>query len=267
MNWNFDGKLCKLDFLGIGVQKVGMMWLLQMLGQYLDVWMLFFKEVQFFNYCFVEEYCKWLFWYFKCVWQNIEKCYEMWGEELFRDMVKYLLCIMCELMFMNYWYKLVFVFVLDDVKIIDVMLEYLILLFEGVEFVLKFLFDVKFIYIICYLVDRVILQMKMNLMCVCCKFVLVEEWLIEVCDLVLLDCGDYQIYVLCWNVYFGVDWLLYLFFGMILCDFIGFLWQVEGFLGLKLYDYCDVGKKVFVLDNSFVVFDVVCKVLCEMLEL
>ncbi|MTH63333.1 sulfotransferase family protein [Paracoccus shanxieyensis] len=266
MNWNPDGKPRKPDFLGIGAQKAGTTWLSQMLGQHPDVWTPPFKEVQFFNHRFVEEHRKWLPWHFKRARQNIEKRYETRGEELPRDMAKYLSRITREPMFTNHWYKLVFAPAPDDAKTIDVTPEYSTLPPEGVEFVSKFLPDAKFIYIIRHPVDRAISQMKMNLTRARRKPASVEEWLTEVRDPVLLDRGDYQTYVPRWNAHFGADRLLYLPFGMISRDPIGFLRQVEGFLGLKPHDYRDVGKKVFASDNSLVVPDAARKALREMLE-
>ncbi len=255
MNWDPEGKPRKPDFLGIGAQKAGTTWLSQMLGQHPEVWTPPFKEVQFFNHRFIEEHRKWLPWHFRRGRQNIEKRWAARGEEMPRHMVRYLDRITREPMFTNHWYKLVFAPAPEGAKAIDVTPEYSTLPPEGVDFVAKFLPQAKFVYIIRHPVDRAISQLKMNLTRARRRPKGVEDWLREVEDPVLMDRGDYMRYVPRWNAHFGPDRLLYMPFGMIARDPLGFLRRVEDFLGLAPHDYRDVGKKVFASDNALVVPD------------
>ncbi|WP_134681298.1 sulfotransferase family protein [Paracoccus ravus] len=253
MNWDPKGRPRKPDFLGIGAQKAGTTWLSQMLSQREDIWTPPFKEVQFFNHRYVEEHRQWLPWHFKRAKQNIQKRWEASGEEMPDDLRRYLNRVTREPMFTNHWYKMVFAPAPEGARTLDITPEYSTLPEEGVEFVAKFLPEAKFIYIIRHPVDRAVSQLKMNLTRKRRKPGSVEEWLAEVEDPVLTDRGDYMTYVPRWNAHFGPDRLLYLPFGVIARDPLGFLRRVESFLGLTPFDYRDVGKKVFASDNALVV--------------
>ena len=255
MDWDPNGKPRKPDFLGIGAQKAGTTWLSSMLSQHPETWAPPFKEVQFFNHRFVEEHRKWLPWHYKRAKLNIQKRYDAKGEDMPKQMAKYLERVTREPMFTNHWYKLVFSPAPQGTKTIDVTPEYSTLPDEGVDFVAKFLPDAKFIYIIRHPVDRAISQLKMNLTRARRKPASVEEWVAEVEDPVLTDRGDYMTYVPRWNARFTADRMLYLPFGMIARDPLGFLRRVESFLDLSPFDYRDVGKKVFASDNALVVPD------------
>lgn len=245
MNWDPNGKPRKPDFLGIGAQKAGTTWLSQMLAQRPDIWTPPFKEVQFFNHRYVEEHRKWLPWHFKRAKLNIQKRWDARGEEMPEAMRQYLNRVTREPMFSNHWYKTVFAPAPEGTKTIDITPEYSTLPEEGVDFIAKFLPEAKFIYIIRHPVDRAISQLKMNLMRAKRQPAALEDWLVEVEDPVLVDRGDYKSYVPRWNAHFGPDRLLYLPFGMIAKDPVGFLRKVEDFLGLAPFDYRDVGTKVF----------------------
>lgn len=255
MNWDPNGKPRKPDFLGIGAQKAGTTWMSQMLAQHPDLWAPPFKEVQFFNHRYVEEHRKWLPWHFKRAKLSIQKRYDAKGEDMPAEMAKYLERITREPMFTNHWYKLVFAPAPEGARTLDVTPEYSTLPEEGLDFVARFLPEAKFIYIIRHPVDRAISQLKMNLTRARRKPASVEDWLKEIQDPVLTDRGDYQTYVPRWNARFGAERMLYLPFGMIARDPLGFLRRVETFLGLSPFDYRDVGKKVFASDNALVVPD------------
>jgi len=255
MNWNPNGTPRKPDFLGIGAQKAGTTWLSQMLSQHPDIWTPPFKEVQFFNHLFIEEHRSWLGWHYKRAKANIEKRYVARDEEVPAEMQRYLSRVTREPMFTNHWYKTVFSPTPEGGHAIDVTPEYSTLPAEGVEYVAKFLPEAKFIYIIRHPVDRAISQLKMNLTRARRKPASVEDWLAEVEDPVLMDRGDYMTYVPRWNAHFGPDRLLYMPFGLIASDPLTFLRRVEEFLGLKPFDYREMGKKVFATDRSLSVPD------------
>lgn len=255
MDWDPQGKPRKPDLLGLGAQKAGTTWLSQMLGQHPGIWAPPFKEVQFFNHRFVEEHRKWLPWHFRRSRQNIEKRWAARGEEMPREMVRYLDRVTREPMFTNHWYKLVFAPAPQQARTIDVTPEYSTLPPEGVEFVAKFLPQAKFVYIIRHPVDRAISQLKMNLTRARRKPETVDDWLEEVENPILLDRGDYMTYVPRWNAHFGPDRLLYLPFGMIARDPLGLLRRVENLLDLPPHDYRDLGQKVFASDHALVVPD------------
>ncbi|RCW82121.1 sulfotransferase family protein [Paracoccus lutimaris] len=255
MDWDPEGKPRKPDILGIGAQKAGTTWMSQMLGQHPDIWTPPFKEAQFFNHRYIEEHRKWLPWHFRRGRINIQKRWDARGQEMPKEMQRYLDRIAREPMFTNHWYKLVFAPAPAHAKAMDVTPEYSTLPAEGVEFVAKFLPQAKFIYIIRHPVDRAISQLKMNLMRARRRPQTVEDWLNEVEDPVLMDRGDYLSYVPRWNACFGPDRLLYLPFGMIAHDPLGFLRRIEGFLDLKPFDYRDVGRKVFASDAALTVPD------------
>lgn len=266
MNWDPNGKPRKPDFLGIGAQKAGTTWLSQMLGQHPDIWTPPFKEVQFFNHRYVEEHRKWLPWHFRRAKLNIARRYENRGEPLPAELARYLDRVTREPMFTNHWYKLVFAPAPASAHPIDVTPEYSTLPEEGVEFIAKFLPNAKFVYIVRHPVDRAVSQLKMNLTRARRKPKTVDAWLAEIEDPVLMDRGDYMTYVPRWNAHFGPDRLLYLPFGMIARDPLGFLRRVESFFGLRPHDYRDVGKKVFASDGSLAVPDAARKRLREKLE-
>lgn len=266
MNWDPNGKPRKPDFLGIGAQKAGTTWMSQMLSQHPEIWAPPFKEVQFFNHRYVKEHRDWLPWHFKRAKQNIQKRFDAKGEEMPADMATYLERVTREPMFTNQWYKLVFAPAPQGSKTLDVTPEYSTLPEEGLDFVAKFLPDAKFIYIIRHPVDRAISQLKMNLTRAKRKPDSVQGWIEAVQDPVLTDRGDYQTYVPRWNARFGPERMLYLPFGMIARDPLGFLRRVETFLGLSPFDYRDVGKKVFASDNTLVVPDKARNVLRAKLE-
>ncbi len=266
MDWDSEGKPRKPDFLGIGAQKAGTTWMSQMLAQHPQVWTPPYKEVQFFNHRFIEEHRKWLPWHYRRGRQGIEKRYATRDEAVPPELTRYLDRITREPMFTNHWYKLVFSPAPEGRHPIDVTPEYSTLPAEGVEFVAKFLPRAKFIYIIRHPVDRAISQLKMNLTRARRKPRTVEDWLAEVEDPVLMDRGDYQSYVPRWNAHFGPERLLYLPFGMIAADPLGFLRRVEDFLGLPAHDYRDIRKKVFASDGSLMVPDMARKRLREKLE-
>ena len=250
MKWDPEGKPRKPDLLGIGAQKAGTTWLSQMLSQHPDVWAPPFKEAQFFNHRFIEEHRKWLPWHFRRSKLSIQKRFAARGETIPPDMIRYLDRITREPMFTNHWYKLVFAPAPAGSRSIDVTPEYSTLPEEGVAFIAKFLPQAKFIYIIRHPVDRAISQLKMNLTRARRKPRTVEDWLAEVEDPVLMDRGDYMTYVPRWNAHFGPDRLLYLPFGMIARDPVGFLRRVENHLDLKPHDYRNIGAKVFASDSS-----------------
>ncbi|MTH78970.1 sulfotransferase family protein [Paracoccus aestuariivivens] len=266
MNWDPNGKPRKPDFLGIGAQKAGTTWLSQMLSQHPEIWTPPFKEVQFFNYRFVEEHRKWLPWHYKRAKISIQKRWDEKGEDVPEHIQKYLHRVTREPMFTNHWYKTVFAPAPENTRTLDVTPEYSTLPEEGVEFISNFLPNAKFIYIIRHPVDRAISQLKMNLTRARRKPDSVEAWLTEVEDPVLIDRGDYKTYVPRWNSRFAADRMLYLPFGMIARDPLGLLRRVETFLDLKPFDYRDVGKKVFASDNSLSVPDKARAKLREKLE-
>lgn len=250
MNWDPKGKPRKPDILGIGAQKAGTTWMSQMLAQHPEIWTPPFKEVQFFNHRFIEEHRKWLPWHFRRGKLNIQKRWDARGEEMPPELRSYLDRVTSGEMFTNHWYKKVFAPAPEGTKTLDVTPEYSTLPAEGVEFVAKFLPDAKFIYIIRHPVDRAISQLKMNLMRARRKPASLADWMTEIEDPVLLDRGDYISYVPRWNAHFDAGRLLYLPFGMIANDPVGFMRRVEGFLGLSPHDYRDIGKKVFASDAS-----------------
>lgn len=255
MNWDPEGKPRKPDILGIGAQKAGTSWLSQMLGQHPGVWAPPFKEAQFFNHRFIEDHRKWLPWHFRRGRINIQKRWDARGQEMPKEMQRYLDRITREPMFTNHWYKLVFAPAPAQCKALDVTPEYSTLPEEGIEFVSKFLPQAKFIYIIRHPVDRAVSQLKMNLVRAHRRPKTLEEWLAEVEDPVLMDRGDYMTYVPRWNAHFGPDRLLYLPFGMIAEDPLRLLRQVEAFLELRPFDYRDIGRKVFASDSAIAVPD------------
>lgn len=255
MNWDANGRPRKPDFLGIGAQKAGTTWMSQMLSQHPEIWAPPFKEVQFFNHRFVPEHRSWMPWHFKRARLSIQKRYDAKGRQMPPEMATYLDRITRQPMFTNHWYKQVFAPAPRGTKALDVTPEYSTLPEEGVDFIKNFLPDAKFVYIIRHPVDRAISQLKMNLSRAGRRPSSVDEWLTEVADPVLTDRGDYQTYVPRWNARFGPDRMLYLPFGMIARDPLGFLRRVETFLGLQPFEYRDVGKKVFASDNGLVVPD------------
>lgn len=245
MKWDSEGKPKKPAIIGIGAQKAGTTWLSQMLGQHPKVWSSPFKEVQFFNYLYIEEHRKWLPWHFRMSRTSIEKRHAARGQDVPAEVQAYLERITRGKMFTNQWYKQVFAPAPEGMLPMDVTPEYSTLPEEGVEFVTRFLPHAKFIYLVRHPVDRAISQLKMNITRAKRKPATLADWMTEIEDPVLLDRGNYVEFMPRWNAKLGPQRLLYLPFGAISRTPLDVMRRVESFLGLPPHEYNNLRDKVF----------------------
>lgn len=266
MKWDDAGKPKKPAVVGIGAQKAGTTWLSQMLGQHPGIWSSPFKEIQYFNYLFIEEHRGWLPWHYRRGVTNIQKRYAARGEELPEEVARYLTRLTREPMFTKHWYKQAFAPAPADTLPMDVTPEYSTLPEEGVAEVADFLPKAKFIYILRHPVDRAISQMKMNITRAGRKPASLDDWMREIEDPVLLDRGDYETYVPRWDAHFGADRLLYLPFGQIESAPLKLMRRIEEFLGLGEGDYRNLRSKVFAANPGLSVPDPARKALRAKLE-
>lgn len=125
----------------------------------------------------------------------------------------------------------------------DLTPEYSTLPEEGVEFVARFLGNVKVLYLIRHPVDRAISQLRMNLRREKRNPKTVQEWLKEIESPVLYSRGDYAAYLPRWRKHFP-DMMVVPFGWIARCP--GELMDaVEEYLDIGPYPYGNLRQKVF----------------------
>ncbi|MDO5657824.1 MAG: sulfotransferase [Paracoccus sp. (in: a-proteobacteria)] len=243
--WSDNLRPRKPSVIGIGAQKGGTTWLNAMLSQHPRLWTTPFKEVHFFDHRFTLENRNWTPWHINRSAKMLLVQYEKKGIEPPQQVLDYLSMMTGGKMFSNGWYKDLFAPAPQGTRPIDITPEYSGLADEGVDFVSKFLPNAQFIYILRHPVDRLISQLKMNMMRKRRKPVGVEAWMAEIEDPVLYARGRYSDYVPRWRARFGPDRLLILPFGDIARQPRDFLRRIEEFLDIPAHNYTGAGNKVF----------------------
>ncbi|MDO5530372.1 MAG: sulfotransferase [Paracoccus sp. (in: a-proteobacteria)] len=231
--------------IGIGAQKGGTTWLNAMLSQHPKLWATPFKEVHFFDHRFTEANRNWTPWHIKRNARVLAELYAKKGLEMPDEVARYIEMMTGDQMFSNAWYKDLFAPAPAGTRPLDITPEYSGLSEEGVAFVASFLPKAQFIYILRHPVDRLISQLKMNMMRKRKKPVGVDAWMAEIDDPVLYARGNYSAYIPRWRAHFGPDRLLILPFGRIAREPDAFLRDVETFLDIPAHNYTGADRKVF----------------------
>lgn len=237
------GQPRKPAILGIGAQKAGTSWLVQMLGQHPQVWIPPFKEVQYFNHLFIPEHRRWIGWHYRTKPQEIRERHARRGIPLTPELDGYLDRVTSGRMFHNHWYKRVFAPAPAVAQPLDFTPEYSTLPDEGVDYVAKFLPQAKIIYLVRHPVDRAVSQLRMNLRREKRQPRTLADWMAEIRNPVLFDRGDYAAYLPRWRARYPD--MLVLPFGRIAGDPEGLMERVEDYLGIGPFPYAGLRQKVF----------------------
>lgn len=243
--WSENLKPRKPSIVGIGAQKAGTTWLHDNLGQHPKIWVPPFKETHFFDHLYKEENRSWTPWHINSAAKKLMQRYERRGETMPDALVEYLNRLTSNDKFTRKWYRDVFAPAPAGTRPMDITPEFSGLPDEGVDFIAKFLPQAQFIYILRHPVDRIISQLKMNLMRQKRRPASVDEWMTEIDAPVLYQRGDYLQFVPRWRARFARDRLLFLPFGLISRNPRDFLRRCEEFLDLPGYEYKGVEQKVF----------------------
>lgn len=241
--FNPNGKPRKPGALCIGAQKAGTSWLAQMLGQHPQIWIPPFKEVQFFNHRHIPEHRRWIRWHYRNKPKEIRDRHIKREVPMPPELDAYLDGLTTGQMFNRQWYKRVFAPTPRGAVPMDLTPEYSTLPEEGVEFVARFLGNVKVLYLIRHPVDRAISQLRMNLRREKRNPKTVQEWLKEIESPVLYSRGDYAAYLPRWRKHFP-DMMVVPFGWIARCP--GELMDaVEEYLDIGPYPYGNLRQKVF----------------------
>ncbi|MDO5647079.1 sulfotransferase [Paracoccus sp. (in: a-proteobacteria)] len=244
--WDIAGQPRKPSVLCIGAQKAGTSWLAQVLNDHPQIWNPPYKEVQFFNYRFIPGHRYWIDWHFRNKPGEIRAGYVRRKQIIPPAMDAYLTATSTSKQRgTNHWYKKIFAPAPAQAKPMDISPEYSTLPEEGVEFVSKFLPNVKVIYLIRDPVDRAVSQLRMNLRREKRNPETLDDWLAEVENPVLEERGDYATYVPRWRRFFGPDQLLILPYGQIRSDPFALMERVEQHLGIGRARYDALWRRVF----------------------
>lgn len=232
------------DIVCIGAQKAGTSWLHETLSTRPDVWVPPFKELHFFDHKFIEECRQWAPWHVK---KGVKQARAYYQSQLNRHDDSYLeyLDRLVEKPFLNgTWYKFVFSRAGVHQKCLDVTPEYSCIPEDGVDFFRRFLPGVKIVYIIRHPMDRLKSQLRMTAFRRKALPSSKVEWL-DLLDFPALQTrGDYLNIVPRWDSHFSDDQLLYLPFGQIAADPVGFLRTVEEHCGLPPREYKKAHRRV-----------------------
>ncbi|WP_375699690.1 sulfotransferase [Pseudophaeobacter sp. TrK17] len=235
----------KPDIVCIGAQKSGTSWLHETLSIRPDVWVPPFKELHFFDHKFVKECRQWAPWHVKKGVKQARERYQ-WSQVTDpKDPYLEYLDRLVEKPFLNgSWYKYVFSRAGAQQKCLDVTPEYSCIPDDGVDFFKRFLPGVKIIYIIRHPMDRLKSQLRMNAFRRKSLPSSRAEWFELLESKALRTRGDYLGIVPRWDRRFSDNQLLYLPFGQIAGDPMGFLRMVEEHCGLEPGEYKNAHRKV-----------------------
>lgn len=222
----------KPDLVCIGAQKSGTSWFHSVLSERPDIWAPPFKEIHFFDTKFVEECRKWTGWH---IYKSVTNARSHHIENNLvpnLDYLEYLDSILKPPMFNGTWYKHIFSRAPEHSIRLDVTPEYSCISEEGVDFVANFLRDTKFVYIVRAPLERVLSQLKMEIIR---KGVpSTKNGWVELTSMpVLYSRGDYKTYIPRWRRRFDEERLLIVPFSQISECPLELLSRVEQFAGLK----------------------------------
>jgi hypothetical protein len=232
-------------FLGIGAQKAGTSWLYVQLARHPGIWMPPVKELHFFDHVYVEANRKWTTGHIQ---QGVQRAlkYHLNGDKPIEwDFVRYLTDMATHKLFTKPWYLRSFDRPRAKSAICgDITPEYSTIPLEGIQHVKRMLPEVKLIYIIRDPVERALSQLRMNVERRG-EQQTSEDMLLRMLDHPDIDNrGDYLTYVPQWRQVFPADRMLFLPYGDIRTDPLGFLRRVEQFIGAKPFDGYDVNSRV-----------------------
>lgn len=231
------------NVLGIGAQKAGTSWLHENLKSNPGAWLPPFKELHFFDHKFIPDHRRWTGGHVK---RGLRIARENAALAEDTDMLAYLETISEPPLLTRRWYRQVFKPCPNSRVGIDITPEYSSLPPEGVEFVRDVLGpDLKMIYIIRDPVDRALSQMRMYMGRRKRVPEAPEDWAEFLDHPDLQDRGNYLSHIPRWESVFPQENFLFLPYGMIATDPIGFLRRVESFCGLPAADYPRSEEKIY----------------------
>jgi hypothetical protein len=228
-------------FLCIGAVKAGTSWLYQNLSQHNGIWLPPIKELQYFNHLFVEADRKWTAHSIeaavhKAIVRHARNHAD--GRVDFRY-VRYLSNIAVREVFSEAWYRRIFDWQGAKGKVTgEITPGYAQLPSEGIAAVKGLLGDVKLLYIVRDPVDRTLSHLRMRVSR-SHQPKDMEEWQRWASAPEVESRSDYKQCISRWREAFAPEKILFLPYGDIATDALGFLRRVETFLGVDPFDKYD----------------------------
>ena len=244
-DWAADPQPRKPSVLGIGAQKAGTSWLFSALRQHPGLWTPPIKESHYFDHLFCPDHRKWTARNIRNSAEGVRARHARLGLATPPALAAWLDRIESAPQFTESWYQDFFAPAPMDRRPVEVTPAYSGLPPEGLDFLVNFLPDAQFIYLLRDPVDRLISQMRMNMQRAGRKPATLADWQREARDPVLEARGDYAAYVPRWQARVPKSRLLLLPYGRIARDPHGLMAEVEGFLGLPPHRYAGLDKRVF----------------------
>ncbi|WBU63759.1 sulfotransferase family protein [Paracoccus aerodenitrificans] len=241
----------KPTVIGIGAQKAGTSWLHAAMGQHPGLWTPPLKEAHFFNHLFCPDNRKWTPNHVSGTVAAIRSRYSRSGKVMPAHLAAYLDWLATEPPFTENWYMSLFAPTPPDARPMEITPAYSGLPGKGIDYMLEFLPDARFIYLIRDPVDRAVSQLRMNMRRRAQTPKQASAWLSAAAnDAVLEQRGDYARYIPRWRRRLGPDRLLILPYGLIGSAPDALMRQIEDFLDLPRHDYQNLEKRVFATPES-----------------
>lgn len=235
------------SFLCIGTQKAGTSWLYEQLRQHPAVWMPPIKELHYFDHLYCKSNRSWSKWHIRqgvgrALKQHIEN-----NEAVDFVYIRYLSNIVTEPMFSEVWYEQLYQRPAAKGKTLgDITPEYCAIGDEGIDYVKRFLGNVKIVWLIRDPVERAMSQLRMNAeRRGLSADTPVQEWMEMAESEEVFSRGDYLDYIPRWQRGFGENSILFIPFKQIAAQPKKVLRTVEAFIGVNAWDgYPAPGKKI-----------------------
>ena len=244
-DWAENPQPRKPSVLGIGAQKAGTSWLFSALSQHPGLWTPPIKETHFFDHLFCPVHRKWTARNIRNSAAGVRARHARQGAPTPPALAAWLDRIDSAPQFTESWYQEIFAPAPLNRRPVEVTPAYSGLPPEGLDYLLDFLPDAQFIYLLRDPVDRLISQLRMNLQRMGRQPATLADWQREARDPVLEARGDYAAYVPRWRARVPQDRLLFLPYGRIASDPQGLMAEVDRFLRLTPYRYTGLDKRVF----------------------
>lgn len=244
-DWAANPQPRKPSVLGIGAQKAGTSWLFSALSQHPGLWTPPIKETHFFDHLFCPDHRKWTARNIRNSAAGVRARHARQGAPTPPALAAWLDRIDSAPQFTESWYQDIFAPAPLNRRPVEVTPAYSGLPPEGLDYLLDFLPDAQFIYLLRDPVDRLISQLRMNLQRMGRQPATLADWQREARDPVLEARGDYGAYVPRWQARVPQDRLLFLPYGRIASDPQGLMAEVDRFLRLTPYRYTGLDKRVF----------------------
>jgi len=226
------------SFLCVGTQKAGTSWLYENLRYHPGIWMPPLKELHYFDHLYCKGTRSWSRWHIK---QGVSRLLRQFllNNENNVDFayVRYLVNIVTEPMFSEFWYEQIFQRPAAKGKVLgDITPEYCGIGDEGIAYVRHLLGDVKIIWLVRDPLDRAQSQIRMNAeRRGLSEEASLQEWLELAESQDVLSRGDYENYIPKWERAFGKEGILFLPFKWIITQPEQLLQAVETFIGVEAW--------------------------------